>query len=156
MTLSDLETIVGKAVSVDFMATKAIVALLYKTDEEATEAFYALTETFPYSRELTIHVQYKYNEKIDFSIIAKDTADTIKIDNLDYANGKMTYIHMNTLSDFVRVKHNDLNVITFYPGVVQPSGQYTVPYIEQTIREQNPGLNIIGFTTEFIPETKTS
>jgi hypothetical protein len=156
MTLSDLETIVGKAVSVDFMATKAIVSLLYKTDQEATDAFYALTKVFPFSRELTIHVQYKYNEKIDFSIIAKDTADTIKINDLAYADGKKTYINMNALEGFARTKHNDLNVISFWPGSVSPSGQYNIPYMEQAVKERNPGFNIIGFTTEFIPEEKTS
>ena len=153
MNLADIEKIMQKAISVDFLAPESIVMLIYKEEKEAEDAFMVLVEHFPYlENELTVHARYKYDETVDLSLISKNNADTINIYSLKYANGKSSYIHMNTIANFVRVKYKNSEKIIFWTGIVSVTGEYIFPLIEKNIKEKILGLNIVGFTTEFISD----
>ncbi|MEI9807734.1 MAG: hypothetical protein WDO16_07580 [Bacteroidota bacterium] len=152
MTLAEIESITGKATSIDFNAPQHTILLIYDTDSDTTESLFSLMNYFPPSRELTIHVQYRYDERIDLSIIAKDNLDTVKINGLKYANGKQTYIHMNTLVDFAAIKYKESDKILFWTATAISGGKYTFPYMEKIKSERKFGLNIIGITSEFIEE----
>jgi hypothetical protein len=147
MTLSEIEALAQKAIGIDCFATKKVIVLLYNTEQEGREAYLALITRFPFSEALTLHVDYK--DYANIAIVSRETADTITVKNLNYYQGKQTYIHLTSMDITVKPDEN----ILLQTAWIRPDGVYEIAYKpEQSQYNQNTPelLNIIGVSAKFI------
>lgn len=148
MTLNEIEVLLQKTIGIDCDTYLKIIILIYENEDYAIDVYDVLTTQFPFTEELTIHIDYK--EFVNVAIVSKSTADTLTIKNVKYFEGKSTYVQLMGLIDISKPTDR----IFLHTATLMPNGEYTIPYLDKGIPDV-PLLNVIGLSRKFINSEDT-